>query len=652
MRRFLAVFAVFGVFAFTFIPASTAQAVSSPVLTVDTPDFTPSPTKWREYTLNITSNMLRGATGGRADLTGSWRAEHIANQYRYAPTAEQLNRMVGYGQQFNPNFASNPSSYEDYMLKNSTRATSNGTTLRVQATPAQRFVRGVGVGGSALSLMALVPVIGGGGSDIIGGWMGIDDVQSSWCSAMPELSDSSLGEQVLYRGLDILSGRMCAFGDFDPLYVPNSDLEAQITGSAGGFTFRGIASPADASYFVYCYSGSPNIQPNQTLALRAQAGHFVMEGDGLPWWGNGPCAKSFGVGWFTYAAGIPSPILYLLDSTGDIVEQMTETLPSAQRHQECIVTLDDGTELSATGAAYDEAEGALVPAPCPSVPPGATATGVTVTEHVGEGAAAESNVLYDEPTTDEYQYWSTTYPECAEGACALDLIVKSGPNTGLSCFDLAEGCPDWFQDPDKADNYECRYGVNSVELDECTIYAGLFKPGRVEVGGAYSDPLTGEWSGGSNSPSLDRQAMGQAVQDPAAVRSCNGLFQLNGFDPVGFVLRPIQCALEWAFVPRPLVVEAELVGGEASWEGKPPAVIAQAVGSFALAPGVSGCSKSVTIFSGVFEQTVTPIDVCPGSMARPFADASRVVTAAVMVVLVIVVVRRQIAGMVGYGQGQ
>jgi hypothetical protein len=214
------------------------------------------------------------------------------------------------------------------------------------------------------------------------------------------------------------------------------------------------------------------------------------------------------------------------------------------------------------------------------------------------------------------------------------------PTPAVSCFDLEDGCPGWFDDPSKASVYKCYYGVHDVGLTECNVYAGLFTPGRTEVGAPYSDPSTGTWSGGQNSPTEGQDAMSRAVQDPETVRQCD--MTTEGFNPIGWMLKGGQCLLEWAFVPRPLVIEAAAAGGGHAWDHKAPAVVAGMVGSIALAPSASGCSRSVTLMGVSFNI----IDACSGPMAA-LATTSRLVTGCAFGFMVLLVLRRQVAGMLG-----
>lgn len=670
VRRFLAVFAVLGVLALTVIPASASEAVvsvSAVPMVDDVPEAEKVPSmSLRAKMLTLTGSMLASDRGGNAPFSSNASGRAWAYSATNTGFSEKKLRNMMEFSTLNPG-GSVPQRTQDYVLQShefETPIATDPNTGEKKVTSRFRAPTSVGSmlmkGGSALAGLTFVPAIGGLGSEVLGGWFGYDDVNAEWCGAFPS---SNVGFQALHNGLSLLSARDCSMFVMDPDYVANADTATSVVvgSSVGGLTYLGLretfgSTNPSSRFLAGCYAGS---FADGTGTYEYQLRHPTT---GAITWSSGfvgaggtsfcpPSTYAFSRSYF-YSGNTPLVTGLLRYKPSGVTDwQYLEEAPGdPERFLECVVTLDDGSVLVGEGAPYRESSGSFIPPACPPAPPGRYATDIAMNEHL-VGSSGTPTVLYDEPTSEEYQEWSTLYPECADGACLLDLRVKSGLILGGSCFDMSDQCANWWSDPEKSDKYQCTYGAHDVAIGECAIYSGIFKSERVAVGAPYSDPMTGDWDGTASAPRLDGQAMSQAVQNPASARACTGL-NITGFDPVGFVLRPIQCALEWAFVPRPLVVEAELVGGEASWDGKPPAVIAAAVGSFALTPAVSGCSKSVTIFSGVFEQTITPIDVCPGSMARPFADASRVVTAAVMVVLVIIVLRRQIAGMVGYGQGQ
>lgn len=644
--------------AFTFVVAAPvgAQAVEAAPVQSTMPDFTPSSNKWREYMLNVTSKFLGAVSGGKAGLTGSWKAEHIANQYRYDHGVDALHRATGIPQYIrNANGQLVPFEYEgsyDQAVIDKIDADNKkrGKQLKVPLTKAEKFKKIVGGAGGALTGGFVVPIIGQVGSDILGGWMGYDDVNGEWCSATAGMNEWN--EVVFTSVFGFLSGRDCSMFGFDEAYVPNVDQPAEYE----DLNFGGVwISYSHAITFqggtMHCFYSSGVIPPGMGLDT---SGGLSTPGQGVPrerasWAAAHNACFGSGNALETGRVNRQHPAEFRFVSWPGMVpveggQMVLGEADDPERVLECVITLEDGSTVRAEGQPYRESEGAVAPPACPEVPPNSTPTNVSIGEVGGE-------TVYDEMVDTDVADWWETYPECREGHCKLDLKKKSSGVIGASCFDLADGCAGWFEDPQKTSNYQCTYGVHDVALEECNVYAGLFEPQRTEVGAPYSDPMTGEWSGGQNAPAKDRQAMGQRIQDPTAMRSCDGL-NVTGFDPVGFVMRPIQCALEWAFVPRPLVMEVELESAKDAWDGKPPTAIAAALPNMVPAPSASGCSRSITVFSGEFESQLTPINVCPGSWAAPLADFSKIATSVIFTVLVIIVLRRQISGMIGYNQGQ
>ena len=254
------------------------------------------------------------------------------------------------------------------------------------------------------------------------------------------------------------------------------------------------------------------------------------------------------------------------------------------RYLTCSITGNDGITYTLDTPVFKETDGSIPQPECPILPDGVAALNVAVDENGG----GQSNNWYNEETTPEYQQWLTDYPECRTGSCKLDLLVL-GTSAPASCFDVGEVCADWFVDPDKVTNYQCTYGTHTVALEECYVYEGVFKPDRIAVGAPYSDPMTGEWSGGQSAATPDQLALGQPVQSPDAIRVCSGLASA-GFDPVAWVMRPIQCALEWAFVPRASVINLQGASVMGAWDDTVFGQVGLILAPFAAIPIATGCT--------------------------------------------------------------
>lgn len=625
--------------------AATAATVSASVSSEVPPDgYIPSKSKWRAYMINVMGSVLGSAT------PKPWQREQLANRYAQGglPSGEQLNQMYGYTRlerdpvtgTLRPEAPSGSGTYDDIVIGERDKIR-NGTTTRpgqkIPATAANALMKGATV----LSAFSFGTMLGSAGTNLAGSFFGFD-ANGTVCA---QTSNLGFGGDML----NLISGQDCSGWMLNEAYIPNFDATGQSSLTYAGVTwvYRGVnAQFADNLGHDYCFNATSATLPPGVASIQYKnnSGGWIS----MTTFAAGSRCNNVGgsnrvttLVPNTVAGGRADVILRFALTGGGYVDRVTAS-NDPTRHQTCKVTFTDGTSASADGPGYTESSGDFAPAQCPPTPPGKVVDNITLTEN-GNGPAKE---LYSEDTTDAFKEWAAQ-DECATGACLLDLLVKTPSGIYVSCFDLEEGCAGWFEDPAKGDTYTCRYGTQEKDLAECNVYSGLFTPGRLAVGAPYSDPLTGSWSGGQSSGRPDRDAMGQTVQNPAATyRSCDGM-NVTGFDPIGFVMRPIQCALEWAAIPRPLVAEASFAGVADVWAGKPPGAIAEAVDEMTLTGGATGCAIATT-----YKGTTAPlVDACGGFM-QGLATFSRLATTAMMIVLVFGQVRRQIAGMVNYNVGQ
>lgn len=192
---------------------------------------------------------------------------------------------------------------------------------------------------------------------------------------------------------------------------------------------------------------------------------------------------------------------------------------------------------------------------------------------------AGRQTVYDY-TAPEWVYDTPTeWPGCVDGSCELSLWVLTGGTKYVSCGQYAVGCPDWWQDPDKIDNYECRYGPYVVELGMCSVFR---KPGKVSPNVKVdTDPGTGKKTFNPPVESLDPDDYKKfetpdpdpvlpdppgpvpppgpdPSPDPNETDRCFPTGWSSLLNPIQYVLQPVKCALVWAFVPRTEVVTANL----------------------------------------------------------------------------------------------
>lgn len=117
-------------------------------------------------------------------------------------------------------------------------------------------------------------------------------------------------------------------------------------------------------------------------------------------------------------------------------------------------------------------------------------------------------------------------------------------NERVSCFSDPGLCVDWFTDPAKTQNYECTHGTKVLALAECNVYRPTFNPAQTVQGINYADPVTGALP--SPTTPLPAPTPGSSPDSSACFPRGWG-----AFNPAEWVLKPVSCALTYAFVPSP-----------------------------------------------------------------------------------------------------
>lgn len=316
-----------------------------------------------------------------------------------------------------------------------------------------------------------------------------------------------------------------------------------------------------------------------------------------------------------------------------------------ERYIECKVTWSSGHITRTNTHNFRESDGAFPDPNCADAPvSGALPAHITLTV---KGEGLEDYVYFDQEQDSRAAAFLTENEECVDHVCVLDVVRT---DSGLSCFSpsVTVSCADWFHDPNRDANYKCEYGGRERPMQSCYVYANVFNADKRAAGLAYVDPLTGLEPVGAGSTSVpsDVYAMRNPVRPGGAAEARNCWGGPLSANPVDWVLRPIQCAAEWAFVPRPSVVESAQASLAASYAATPAGQISNVVGSWALAPAFTGCAIYFTHWET--GQSLPVVDACPGSLFAPLAEISRGISVVAAAVLAVSLIRRQIAGTVDY----
>lgn len=180
----------------------------------------------------------------------------------------------------------------------------------------------------------------------------------------------------------------------------------------------------------------------------------------------------------------------------------------------------------------------------------------------------------------EAQQFGQKYPKCVDGSCRLELYRVDGASQHqLSCFANPELCVNWFQDPARSDNYQCRYAGAAVDLSECFVYAPTFNvmsgedvltekgPQSATETYPYGDPKTGEATGTtpSTSPGTGTQP-GTTPKD----ENCPPPFSWTSLVNPWWYYKAGVCAMVEVFVPTPGLVAQEVTATQNVVMTRPP----------------------------------------------------------------------------------
>jgi hypothetical protein len=508
--------------------------------------------------------------------------------------------------------------------------------FKTPATKTMGFLKGVGTAAVAVTALDFGFSIGNGALDVLG----ISRDSGTMCS--PDGS-SPLGDS----WSSIVNGADCAGyqeSTAEMLAQANSDMPSSISGLSACGTGADAGQCVSMtglvydSFYGYVWLFDRTGSPTGFYTWRAGESSVDDSYRASFWYGSGRdrCRDKIdgGDGNNCVFWDEDHPI-DTYSMTADGPKTTVETsYPDPERTLRCEVTLSDGQVLSADSPTFTEGSGVIPGAVCPEFPPELDVSSVSIWE-VGGG---EQHELFNQQVTPEYEAARTTYPECMDGTCMLDLQTQ-----GLSCFESPETCVDWYADPDKATSYTCRYGSHDVALSECAVYAPTFKPNAKATGKEYGDPTTGE---PLPSPSPGT-ALGVGVADSSQPREC---FPTGWgiFNPLEWVVRPVQCALEWAFVPRASVVADVAAQQSEAWSDTAPVKMARTVTAWAFVmPPPGGCS-GITVDVFFLGPPFQIMNACPGSMLAELASWSRIFGNLAFSVYGVIAIVRHLSRVIGF----
>lgn len=617
----------------------------------------------KQYMLNVLGSMLAG-TNPDGKLGTAKRAVIQADQ-QYDHSWEGLNES------WKKSASNVPDSYEDYVIQrqeyfnqkgikgvqgqqgtpdNTGKGTKYVKPMKAPATKIKKFTRagvGAGLGLGASVGWAYRADLG----TAVSGLFGID-AENAVCSDRDSLGNFA-------PAVDFITGQDCEAWAIDKQsgFVPNADAKGEATLAFcmdDGFcaNYEGISSSFSSEVNLYCWAvkwpGNDGRSHAFQWVLKKADGNLTYP-LAFPTNQRHPndtktqnyCspASTFSDSYQRDWELVGATGKQLQDGSTDYTSVVRGTT-DPDRTFRCTYVLEDGSEVQKETDTFKQTDDDVPSPVCPAIDPGDQAVKDVKVDEVNKETGQATSV-YDSPTTEEYRDWYQKYPECREGACALDLIKNS---ESLSCFAsdrMNDACLDWMRDPNKAASYQCMYGGHKVDLSECYVYADVFNPQKVLDGTAYADPATGESVSGQSNPKAAQKALGREWTDPQDFRGCldDGWAKVN---PIEWVMIPVQCSLQWAFAPSTQVTMTTVNKAQNDWASKAPGKIANAVTGWSItAP--AGCDIPVTVMGT--HMNLAP--ACPGQPLAGVAAISKVATTAVVAVLAFFACRRIVRSWIG-----
>jgi hypothetical protein len=194
------------------------------------------------------------------------------------------------------------------------------------------------------------------------------------------------------------------------------------------------------------------------------------------------------------------------------------------------------TVLTVFSTVFKEADATLpgMPSPdCPSIMPKVEEWNVY--EGDANGAGGPKVVEWNAPTETQTAEVSDCLPGGSAYPCSLRLLkIINGQPTTCTTADCTSFDPDTSLDTE----YQCKWGAYLMPLSDCTEPKPNPQPSPTDTDtGSFPDPDV-------VNPD-DRVDIGPNPQAPNT--SCLGGGW--GWNPIEWVLKPVKCALAWAFIP-------------------------------------------------------------------------------------------------------
>lgn len=387
-----------------------------------------------------------------------------------------------------------------------------------------------------------------------------------------------------------------------PVVHPNSDQDVEFgdlaLAGATTLSYKGWFKAANGNRFD-CYGLSPVELPSShksNVTLRDSAG-TVYGGGGYDGSQISGCPSG------SYFSWSPPPLRWV-SSTGGVLASMSEQTADPARQYRVATRAPGGGSYTGRCAPVTAKDSEGLPlgglgASCSGVTmdPAAPPEAVGIQEY--NPATSTWDTVLDSPLDAAQQQRLEDYPDCYDGSQQCTLVLRAAQGTTTTaCLTAGNGaCAGWWADtaqgtqPTTATGreYKCSYGPYTVDLERCSVYRQAFD----------IDTATGTQTGTKTDPGGEPIREGESSTSPnstiplpvgGAGGSCMDTWG-DDFNPIDWVLTPVKCALQWAFVPRAEVVAQTQTAMAEAWEptimGRLPGVVSMAL---VIPDGGSGCT--------------------------------------------------------------
>jgi hypothetical protein len=493
------------------------------------------------------------------------------------------------------------------------------------ATKAAGLVKGAGAVGAGIGFYQMAGQLTNGALDLAG-----LDATGTVCSGT--------GRDLWGTIVQTAASVSCA--DYDKIpddFEPNTDASGQYTmqpirdAVGHNVAYEGTwTAPNGADRQYSCFTLSENTDQSGGIFVYIKAPNFTSgtqlnfgprDGFPAPSLGGPICGgigsedgKSVLVAYLSDGWGIP---IRGMSFDGKTFSDGAEGSSDPLRTLKCVILGTDGKTYTGESDQFRETSGVLPNVKCADLPADVLPASTKIVE---TGADSGDQTIWeassDPAVLDALQSGCGT----STGTQCQLLLYKDGE----SCYAGAD-CQGWFKDPDKS-KYRCEYGGKTVSLSECTTLAPRWEPEQIRKGDTLGDPDTGKPLTNPKpalDPSSDAGTGSAPVTEPGSGEPCWST-SWGVFNPLTWVYRPIQCAAQWAFVPRSSEISKAQDSFEKTYKKTAPAQLGTAVGGWDFHPIATGCSGLTVPWSKVFGHDAGDwhlFSACAGEPLEPVKNA-------------------------------